>query len=124
MTDEEEIQYDTLKSQYPNTVLLLKVSIGHWAARHGDMDHVLSVCPDATLGRNFVSFDDKWLDKIIAALEAKGLGVAKAEQIAKAPKGVEIESLPLMHSRFFECSNDDGLTWQPMPLKDIHFKPQ
>ena len=93
MTDEEKGQYNTLKSQYPNAVLLLKVSTGHWAARHMDMDHVLSVYPDATLGRDFVSFDDRRLDKIITRLNTKGVKVAIAEPVNKAPKGVEIERL-------------------------------
>lgn len=93
MTDEEKCHYSTLKTQHPNAVLLLKTSTGHWAVRGADMDYVLSVYPVATLGADFVAFDDKRLDAIITRLNAKGTKVALAEQVKKAQKGTQIERL-------------------------------
>ena len=116
MTEEEKGYYGAFKTRYPNVVLLLRTASGVWVAQHADMDHVLSVYPYATMSRDFVSVDDKRLDEIITSLKAKGLRVATAEQVAKASKGAVVELLPLMQSRLFECSNDDGLAWQPMPL--------
>lgn len=116
MSTEEKLYYNALKAHYGNTVLFLRTSTGHWAAQHADMDNVLSVYPDATMGRDFVLIVDARLDEIILALKAKGLQVVTAEQIAKAPKRAIVESFPLLQISLFECSDDDGLTWQPMPL--------
>lgn len=91
MTDIEKNEYSTLKAHYPTCVVLMRVSDGRWVARWADMDHVLSVFPGASMDKDFVAVPAVHIDSVTMKLRSKGLLVALAEQIEKAPKSAEIE---------------------------------